>query len=608
MNKFKIILYLVLVLVIGSCANRAQGPTGGPKDETPPKVVRSVPEQGAVNFTKNVIQVFFDENIQLEKAQDNIVVSPVQITPPEIKGNGKLVTITFQDDIKDSTTYSVYFGDAIVDLNEKNALKNYNFAFSSGSTIDTLAFSGYLLQADNLEPVAKTLVGVHSNLSDTAILTLPFDRISRTNEHGFFKIGNLKPGSYKVFALGDVNRDYYYQPGESVAFTDSLIVPYVSREYLPDTLWRDSLHIDTIRMLEKTVNYPNNIVLRYFKDAKKRQYLVKSDRPESTKLQLIFNTKQDSLPKFHALNYSLDKGILVQNNLTNDTINYWLKDTALSTIDTLATQIDYMHTDSLGKLVPKSDTVYFVSRNLSRNTKGKLVVKAKKGLDFKSNINPSFDVYQKIVLDFAYPVDSIHSAGINLFHLVDSTRKSVPYDLSVLDSAGSKYQLSYPWLSQNSYELVLDSAAFTDIYGKQSEAWSGPFKIKSLEEYSAIRIVLTNADSLGILQVLDSKENVIRQAKVNPSGNLFEYLKPDSYFIRMIIDENQNGLWDSGSLKDKIHAEDVFYFPKKITLKANWEQEESWDHLSLPLLNQRPIDLRKDIKKQETKSSNKQMK
>ncbi len=606
MNKIKLFFFGFVLVFALSCANRAQGPGGGPKDETPPRIVRSVPEKGAVNYKKNVVQVFFDENIQLDKVQDNVVVSPVQLTPPEIKGNGRLVSVSFLDDLKDSTTYSISFGDAIVDLNEKNALKNFNFAFSTGAVIDTLAFSGYLLQASNLEPMAKTLVGVHSNLSDTAIHTLAFERISKTNEHGYFQINNLKSGSYKVFALGDVNRDYVYQKGESVAFLDSLVVPYTKREFIPDTVWRDTVSIDTIRMIEKTVNYPQNLVLHYFKDLSKRQYLLKSERTEGLKLQLLFNAKQDSLPLFEPLNFSLENGMVIQSNLSKDTIVYWLKDTALSNIDTLSVKFDYQMSDSSGDLISKIDTIHFVNRRISKGANSRSAVQPTNFLEFKTNVIPSFDVNQKIVMDFAFPVDRFILDKIKLYHLVDSTRKMIEFKLSSMDSAQMKFILTQQWLNQNSYELIVDSAAFVDIYGKVNDKWSGPFKIKSMEEYSAIRITLAEPDSLGILEILDAKENVIQQAKVNSNGNLFEFLKPDSYYVRMFRDENGNGIWDGGDLLEKKQPEKVFYFSKKMTLKANWEQEENWDHLATPLLKQRPIDLRKDIKKLDTKTPNRQ--
>lgn len=592
------------MLVAISCANRAQGPGGGPKDETPPRIVRSVPDDGTLNYSKKTVQVYFDENIQLDKVQDNVVISPVQQTPPDIRANGKLLSVNFQDDLIDSTTYSIHFGDAVVDLNERNALKNFNFSFSTGSVIDTLGFSGYLLQADNLEPVAKVLIGVHSQNSDSAIFETVFDRISKTDEHGHFEINNLKAGSYRLFALGDVNRDYMYQTGENVAFLDSLISPYSTREMRADTLWRDSIRIDTVRMVEKTINHPQNVVLRYFKDARKRQYLVKSDRPEPSRFQLLFNTKQEKLPEFQPLNFNKDSKYLLQSNLTNDSLVYWLKDTSLYFIDTLSVVLKYQITDSIWNLVPKTDTVRFVNRKINKTSKNN-VIKIKR-VEFKSNISQTFDLNKSIALEFSTPVDTIIMNKLRLYHLVDSTRKELNYDFVRLDSVGLKFKLHQKWLAQNSYELIMDSAAVYDIFGNVNETWSSPFKIKALEEYSAIKIKLTDPDTLGVLQIVDLKESVIQEQKVGVNGNLFEYLKPDSYYVKMYIDENQNSLWDAGSLLNKMQPEKVYFLTKKLTLKANWEVEEEWNHNETPILKQRPLELRKDIKKQDPKLQNKQ--
>ena len=138
----KRIIYIVILFAVlyvaNSCANRGIGPQGGPKDETPPEVVKEVPVNGSVNYHDKRVEITFNEYIQLDKVAENVFISPQQQRPPEVKAVGKKVTVTFDEDLRDSTTYTIDFGSAICDNNERNALKGYSFAFATGDVIDSL--------------------------------------------------------------------------------------------------------------------------------------------------------------------------------------------------------------------------------------------------------------------------------------------------------------------------------------------------------------------------------------------------------------------------------------------------------------------------------------
>jgi len=217
-RKLKVFVTLIgIMLLIHACANRGTGPTGGPKDITPPRVMKSFPANGALNFKKKQIQIDFDEMISIEKPTENVIISPPQLKPPDVKAYGKNVIVNFNEDLKDSTTYSINFGNGIVDLNEKNAVKNYLFSFSTGNQIDTLKISGTVVDAENQNPLPGIIVGIYREMSDSVFFETPFLRIGRTDEKGHFSIDNIKKGKYKIFALGDTNHDYYYQPGEGLA-------------------------------------------------------------------------------------------------------------------------------------------------------------------------------------------------------------------------------------------------------------------------------------------------------------------------------------------------------------------------------------------------------
>jgi len=598
MKYFRIIIQLVLVFSIVSCANRAAGPTGGPKDSIPPVVLRTIPVNNALNYKKKEIQVFFDENVSLEKVNENVIISPPQKTQPIVKANARVLTVSIQDDLQDSTTYSILFGNAIVDLNEKNPLPNYTFSFATGQEIDTLQVSGKLINAENLDPMPGVLVGLHKNLHDTAILRDQFTRVAKTDDEGRFTIQNIKEGKYKLYALTDLNRDFYYQPGEGIAFYDSIVIPQIKVVQQTDTLWKDSITIDTIKTESKLTYLPDDLVMKLFKESKKRQYLVKSERPAEKYFHLFFNDRQDSLPKIEPINFELNTQFLIQKTERKDSLVYWIPDSAVYKQDTLSMAVSYLKSDSLFQLVSTIDTLKLVLR------KPKTTVKTKDGkpklitpLTFKTNLAGNFDLYRDIQIEFEEPLDSIHNEKIKLVQKVDSIFNPINFTWLPLDSIRRKFLIRHVWKPEEEYELRLDSAAFISIYNRSTNEQKTPFKIKSLDEYSALKIILQRYDSLVVLQVLDSKETVVQTQKAKPKGNLFKYLKPGDYFVRLFVDSNQNGLWDPGDLEKRRQAEAVCYFNKKMTLKANWEIEESWNHLDPAMLNKKPEELLKEKKK-----------
>ena len=600
MRLYQIFLFTILIFAAGSCANRAAGPTGGPKDSIPPVVVRSSPINGAVNFKKKDIQVYFNENITLDKVSENVVVSPPQKTQPIVRANAKVLSVSLQDELQDSTTYSILFGNAIVDLNERNPLENYVFSFATGDEIDSLQIAGRLLNAENLDPMSGVFVGIHDNLNDTAILGDQFKRIAKTDSEGKFTIQNIKNGQYKLYALSDLNRDFKYQPGESVAFYDSIITPEVRLEQRIDTIWSDSVTVDTIHMFSQTVFTPDDILIKLFKETKKRQYLVKSERTDSKYFQLFFNDKQDSLPQITPLNFDVDTRFLVQKSGQLDSLTYWIPDAAVYNQDTLTLTVEYLKTDSLFNYVSTVDTLNLFQRKPRQTSRGKSeeeVVEEQKPLNFKNNLSSSFDFYRDIVFSFEEPLDSFCVGKIHLFHKVDTITEPVEFTCLYKDSIGRILGLSHAWKPEESYELNIDSAAFVSIYGRVSNQLKSSFKIKSLEDYSTLKITLQNYDPNAYIQVIDSKEQVIQSKRAEQQGAVFQYLRPGEYFLRMFIDANQNDKWDTGDLERRTQPEEVIYFSKKLSLRANWELEETWNHTDPSFYNKKPEELIKTTKK-----------
>lgn len=353
----------VVGVVLYSCASIGR-PEGGAIDETPPRFVGSTPAPGALNNNRKKVTIEFDEFIKLEKPGEKIVISPPQVQQPEIKANGKKVVITLKDTLKLNTTYSIDFSDAIQDNNEGNPLPDFGFTFSTGSVIDSMVVSGTVLNAANLEPVKGMLVGMHSNLADSAFTTIPFERVGRTDSRGRFTIRGVAPGEYRIYGLQDADQNFYYsQPTEMIAFEDSLIIPAMDERTRLDTLWKDSLTIDTIMERAYTHFSPDDVILRCFKERVLSQRLIRSERPESRKFSFYFSTQADSLPLLKGLNFDETNAFIVEKPTGRiDTLHYWIRDSLIYKMDTLKMSLTYLYTDTLNQLVPRTDTLRLVSK------------------------------------------------------------------------------------------------------------------------------------------------------------------------------------------------------------------------------------------------------
>ena len=616
-----IYIVVVLMLLMASCANRGQGPQGGPRDTIPPVVVKEDPLNGTLQFHGKEVVVSFDEYIQLDDIQKNVLISPPQQNTPEVKAIGKKVSVVFQEDLQDSTTYTIDFGAAICDYNEKTPLEGYVFSFSTGDHIDSLAISGCVYDAATLNPVSAVLVGIHRNHEDSALSTLPFARITRTNEEGVFTIHNIQPGSYRLYALNDVSRDFLYQPGEELAFFDSIVTPSFEVKMHSDTLWRDTLGIDpktgdtlftrlpdSIHTHPVTHFYPDSLLLWYFKEAKQRRYFQGAYREEQHAFTLVFSAPQDTFPLIRALRPSevdslgndsawvdfLDYSMLqVSKNL--DTITYWLTDSLAIGLDSIYLQMQYVVTDSLYNLVPQTDTVLAVYRRPRMSEKAREAIEKKKRerkLELKTNTSTSFDIYDTIRITSAFPIDSIHDTLFHLTQKVDTIYQPIPFRIEKKDSLAMTLYLVAALQPEMTYRLKVDSAACRDIYGACNDSIQKNINLKSKNDYSSLRVKMVHFDARARIQLLNEKEEVIREVMATEEGVKLEYLAPTSFFLRLYIDENGDGQWTTGDWLLKRQPEPIYYYPKKLKLRANWDFEESFDHLEKPQIQSKPKALR----------------
>lgn len=602
---------VVLTVLMYSCANIGN-PDGGPYDETPPKFLKSTPAMGALNNTRKKITLVFDEYIKLEKASEKVVVSPPQIEMPDIKQNGKHITVDLKDSLKANTTYTIDFSDAIVDNNEGNPLGNFAFTFSTGAAIDTMEVSGTVLEASNLEPVKGMLVGLHINLADSAFTKLPLDRVARTDSRGNFTIRGIAPGTYRIFGLQDMDQDFAFsQKSEALAFNDSTITPRFEERMRYDTIWQDTLTIDTIMESKYTHYLPDNVLLRSFKETNMVQYLTKSERLTPHKFTLYFTAPADTLPTVKGLDFDEKDAFLIEKSLKNDTVNYWIKDSLLYKRDTLSMSVDYLYTDTLGKLVPRTDTLYLATKKYKGGAEPKKKKKKKKDepeptvfLSVNVDAPSSMDVYKNIRLNFEEPVARFDSSAIHLEQKVDSLWKDVSFAFQRDTSQLRSFELVANWEPGQEYRFRVDSTAFHGLYGLFTDKIEQNFKVRNLEEYGAIYFNVSGADSIAFVELLDGQDKPIRNAKVVDGQADFYYLNPGKYYARLVNDTNGNGVWDTGSYAEKRQPEMVYYYPQELELKANWELEQDWNVNAVPLDKQKLDNLKKQKPDEDKKKQN----
>lgn len=590
-------------LLLAACASIGR-PEGGPRDMTPPVVVSSTPAPGSVNVSNGRIDIVFDENITLDDPMNKIVVSPPQKKQAQISSNGRRVRITLRDTLRDSTTYTVDLADAVRDLNEGNILDGLAIDFSTGPSIDTLMISGIVFEGRTLEPAQGMIVGVYSTpVADTALTTLPMDRITKTNALGRFTIRNLKPGSYRVFAINDLNHDFHWDRSEDIAFLDRDISPSTMAVEVTDT-FTDAAGNDSLVTRPATRFLPDDILLTWFNENYKPLYLVKHERPDARRLTLEMSTHSDSLPQLTLLNTvragaRLDREAVLQSSPGLDSLTYWLRDTTLIGSDTLKIAARYLHTDTLDNITFTTDTLTFALRQPKKKKKRDEETDSVPKLEFVnigiSSRQPQ-DLNIPLLFETSTPTASIDSAGFRIEELVDSVWMPVAARIpSPPDSLQPMRLLTeMTWKPKTKYRVTIDSLAVTDIYGNHNRPFVQEVSTHAIEDYAALFFNIGDLGPDSAIVELLSSDKPVRLEPVRNGVATFEYVTPGAYYARLFIDRNQNGRWDTGSVADTVQPEDVFYFSKKLNLKKNWDVEQQWNIYETPVDLQKPEDIKKN--------------
>lgn len=624
----------VIAVLVASCARMGQ-PDGGWYDEVPPKVVGATPGERAIKVNQQKLEIRFSEYIKVDNPTENIIFCPPQLEMPEIKATGKSVKIELKDTLMPNTTYTIDFSNAISDNNEGNPMGNYTYVFSTGEQIDTLEVSGYVLEAETLEPVKGSLVGLYSNLEDSAFTTQPMLRVGRTDGDGQFRIRGIAPGKYRIFSLMDSDGDYKLsQRGEMLGYSHDIIVPTCKPDIYQDTIWMDSLRISDIKRVPYTHFLPDDVCIRAFTQKLTDRYLIKTERQNPEKFSVYFSTPSDTLPKLRALNFNDSAAFVIETSEQIDTITYWLKDTTLVNQDTLRVEMTYSMTDSLGAMIEQTDTIDLLPK-ISYEKRQKLKAdkieewtkkaekERKKGREPRERHPDSLALKteivipskmapnQNITLRFETPLQKLDTAAIHLYSKIDTLWYVSPVEIVKEGLPPRTYMIKGEWRPGIEYSLEIDSAAFTDIYGTVSDPVTQGVKIASEEDFGSLFVNMRgirNDSAQVIVEMLDKSGNMKAQSIAQDGTAEFYYVQAGEYYLRCIIDANRNGKWDTGDYDLDLQPEEVYYLPESVECKEKWDITKDFNINSHPLYLQKPRSMVKQKGEQKKKTIDRNLK
>lgn len=554
-----------LLMLCSYCANM-KAPGGGPEDIYPPIVVESFPPNYSTFFEAEKVILKFDEFVSVSDVSKEVFISPPLQTTPEIITRGKSVIITFNEALLDSTTYSIFFGNAIKDISEGNALENYNYVFSTGGKIDSLSVVGEVLDAFMLKPREAVLVMLYEDDNDT----IPFDSLpylvkpsylTRTSAEGFFVINNLRGGEYALFALADNNMSATYDnEDEEIAFLDSLIAPEYLAPVPADSLLSDSLAVAD--SLTADLPLEDFYTLFMFKEVDSTQRLLEADKPRERLLRFIFRYPAADI-NIEPLTAVSEDWMLSEWNKGYDTLRYYIMDESMDTIS-LKISLDTIVFDTLSYSLNEE-----VLPQRKKDRKGAKALKVT-----ASKIKP-FPYYKKYWLTSGYPIIGQDFPRISLFEGEDTLSP----EMLVYGQANRMLRLDHDLKEGVNYTLFLPDSVLYDLLGKSNDTTVFNFTTDAEEDYGVYTINITNNSSSEnlIIQLLTENEKLLRSAFVQSEGAIrWDYLKPGKYLIKASGDLNGNGMWDTGDFLGRRQPEPVVFHTDILQVREAWSFDLEW--------------------------------
>ncbi len=527
-SLLKFLLVLIVASAFFDCARRGT-PTGGSKDTIPPVLIKAIPANETVNFKEKQIKIYFDEYIKLKDVSQKLVISPPQKNDPILTPVGtasKFITIKILDTLDANTTYSFNFGNSIVDNNEENKLGNFKYVFSTGTYIDSLNLAGEVIDP----MVKKTVKGIdvmlyeyNASYTDSVIYKQKPRYIGNTLDSTLFELTNLRAGKYLLIALKDANNNKIYNPEiDKIGFIKDTITIPTDQKY-NFTIFKEIPKIKVFRPKEVS---KGRIHFGFEGNATDLNIELLTQKPADFKSQIVF-----------------EKG--------KDTLNYWYTPFEADSLNFLVTKNDYTEKFTLRPRSSKIDS-----------------------LKMTQNVSGTLHLIDTFSITTNTPIMNFDRSKIKITEK-DSTLVDFKETLS---KSKTKLTLNFDKKYNTDYNFELKSKAITDIFGLSNDSIVYKLKTKTPEDYGIINIdVLSTKNSAFIVELLNEKDVLIRLIKIDkPQKVSFNLLTPGNYGIRVTIDENNNGIWDTGSFLDKRQPEVVKYFDKKIELRANWDVNESF--------------------------------
>lgn len=531
-NTYRLLYIPIVFLFLLSftdCAKKGR-PSGGLRDTIAPVILRSAPENFTINFKNNEIRITFDEFIKLKDISKELIISPPLKYPPVITplSVSKVLKIKILDTLKDNTTYSFNFGNSILDNNEGNLFPNYKYVFSTGSYIDSLTLKGTAVDAllpKTDFPTTVALYQVDQSYKDSLVfLEKPTYITTTLDETNNFELSNLKQGTYQLIALKEQTRNYTFQPK-----TDKI------------GFYKDLITIPTDSLFE----------LRLFKEVPD----FKPTRPKlesSNRISFGYEGKTDNYQITLLTQMEDDFQYQVLKQPGRDTLNFWFKPKVTKDslvfvtknklqIDTTTVRFRELYSDSL-RLTAINDRLISLGDTLK----------------LKANT----------------PLVAINSEKISVV-----TKDSLAIDfVAQINTKENAAQIVFDKQEEQLYSITLRNGALTDYLSNTNDSIVYRQQVKPIADFASLNLTLDNADEFPLLiELIDEKFKVVKQTYLEANAPVFfKHINPGKYFIRLIVDQNKNKIWDPGNFLDKLAPEKVVYYPSIIELRANWSWSETF--------------------------------
>lgn len=559
-----ILAVLSAMIFSPSCANTTTPPSGGPKDTIPPVLVKLDPLPGATNVPvkKTQIEYTFNEYVVV-KDPKSLFLSPPQEKPPKYKIHNKSVILSFEENLDSNKTYSIDLTNAIADNNEGNMYPGFTLVFSTGNVIDSMMVTGIVQNSTNLQPIKGATVLLYKDQADSAVFLSRPDAAIKTDDWGFFCLRNIQDTVYRMYAIKDENGNNRYDPDtDLIAFIDSLCRPVtVVNDTIPELLKYDMK--DTLGCLARKTEYELNL----FKEKPSKQMIMNKERVGERTAYITFMAPNAQIDSIWIKNVPA-KNLITQFNIQRDSLEIWINDPKKQP-DTLHLFVDYMKTDTLGKLAP---FVEEIKLTMPKGEGSKAKKSSKKDIKkedtlcvFTIEAKPETIEQYGFVAEFKYPL--VESAFDSLVFRYLNPKQQETFEKFTVEQDSlnlRKYTIrpNVKLLPGYEYFLKFPHRKFKDINGFYNDSTEVKVSLPNDDNLSTLNIEMQNVKNKYIVDLLNEKrDKVLRSYIIDEDQTLvFPYLTQGFYSIRITEDVNKNGIVDTGNLLEHRQPEKVKFY------------------------------------------------